>query len=157
MIITEETRIGISSACFYPEDATNAINRCIGMGFKNLEIFLNTFSELEEPYLKNIAALCRVVAECADQGDADACAILVQAGQELAQMAATLLSRAPVPHALPLALGGGLVTQNAIVRASLEDRLQALGLPVSAVLELREPTRGVLSIYRNMTNGGLIL
>jgi N-acetylglucosamine kinase-like BadF-type ATPase len=105
----------------------------------------------------DVAALCRVVAACADKGDADACAILVQAGQELAQMTATLLSRAPVPHALPLALGGGLVTQNAIVRASLEDRLQALNLPVSAVLALREPTRGVLSIYRNLTNGGLIL
>jgi hypothetical protein len=25
------------------------------------------------------------------------------------------------------------------------------------VLALREPTRGVLSIYRNLTNGGLIL
>lgn len=105
----------------------------------------------------DIAALCRVVAECADKGDADACAILVQAGQELAQMAAILLSRAPVPHALPLALSGGLLTENAIVRASLEDRLQALNLPVSTVLALREPTRGVLSIYRNMTNGGLIL
>ncbi len=29
------------------------------MGFANLEIFLNTFSELEEPFLKNIASMCR--------------------------------------------------------------------------------------------------
>lgn len=28
------------------------------MGFENLEIFLNTFSELEEPYLKTIRTLC---------------------------------------------------------------------------------------------------
>jgi len=29
------------------------------MGFKNLEIFLNTFSELCDPYLKKISTLCR--------------------------------------------------------------------------------------------------
>lgn len=37
----------------------DAIRRSVGLGFKNIEIFLNTFSELEEPHLKEVDALCR--------------------------------------------------------------------------------------------------
>lgn len=56
---TFSSRIGVSSACFYPEEAMDAIKRSVGLGFKNIEIFLNTFSELEEPHLKEVDILCR--------------------------------------------------------------------------------------------------
>ena len=56
---TENSRIGISSACFYPEETLDSIKECINLGFKNIEIFMNSFSELEKPYLKTIAEVCR--------------------------------------------------------------------------------------------------
>lgn len=56
---TDTSRIGISSACFYPDDALDAIKHSIDLGFKNLEIFLNTFSELEMPHLEKVNRLCR--------------------------------------------------------------------------------------------------
>ncbi len=53
------SRIGISSACFYPEETLDSIKKCIDLGFANIEIFMNSFSELEEPYLKRIDTLCK--------------------------------------------------------------------------------------------------
>ena len=58
-ILTDKSRIGISSACFYPEETLDSINKCISLGFKNIEIFMNSFSELEKPYLKKIKHLCK--------------------------------------------------------------------------------------------------
>lgn len=52
--VLEESRIGISSACFYPDDTEEALLRCISLGFKNIEVFINTFSELELPFLTNL-------------------------------------------------------------------------------------------------------
>lgn len=58
-IPTFSNRIGVSSACFYPDEALDAIKHSIDLGFKNLEIFLNTFSELEMPHLNAVNELCR--------------------------------------------------------------------------------------------------
>ncbi len=55
----EQNRIGLSSACFYPEETLDAVRHCISLGFRNVEIFMNSFSELEDPYLSRIDALCR--------------------------------------------------------------------------------------------------
>lgn len=52
-------RIGLSSACFYPMETIDAVKTCTSLGFRSIEIFMNSFSELEEPYLKRIAAHCR--------------------------------------------------------------------------------------------------
>ena len=51
--------IGISSACFYPDETLDAVKRCLELGFRNIEIFMNSFSELEEPYLRELASVCR--------------------------------------------------------------------------------------------------
>ncbi len=59
MVATENSRIGLSSACFYPEETLESIKKCISLGFKNIEIFINSFSELEDDYLKRIAEVCR--------------------------------------------------------------------------------------------------
>ena len=56
---SDTSRIGLSSACFYPDDALDAIKHSIDLGFRNLEIFLNTFSELEMPHLERVNKLCR--------------------------------------------------------------------------------------------------
>mgnify|MGYP004609835595 FL=1 len=56
--MTEE-RIGISSACFYPEETLDAVKRCAGLGFCNVEVFMNSFSELEAPYLRELNAVRR--------------------------------------------------------------------------------------------------
>ncbi len=49
-----DARIGISSACFYPEETLAAVERCARLGFRNVEIFMNSFSELGAPYLARI-------------------------------------------------------------------------------------------------------
>lgn len=50
--------IGISLACFYPEHPEDVIDRVCDMGFNTAEIFLNTFSELDESYIKSVADKC---------------------------------------------------------------------------------------------------
>lgn len=53
--------IGISTACFYPELLTEESVQVIAdLGFKKIEVFLETFSEYEEEYCKRLA---RVVEE----------------------------------------------------------------------------------------------
>lgn len=52
------SRLGMSSACFYPDETLEAVKHCIDLGFENIEIFINTFSELEKPYLDKISRCC---------------------------------------------------------------------------------------------------
>lgn len=44
--------IGISTACLYPLETENALDRLLQLGFRRFEVFLNSFSELEKPYLQ---------------------------------------------------------------------------------------------------------
>ncbi len=53
-----ESRIGISSACFYPNETIDSVKICTELGFSNVEIFMNSFSELEKPYLTRLKQLC---------------------------------------------------------------------------------------------------
>lgn len=55
----DDSRLGMSSACFYPEETIDAVKRCIGLGFRNVEIFVNSFSELRQPYLGRLGELAR--------------------------------------------------------------------------------------------------
>lgn len=54
----QKSRIGLSSACFYPEETLDSVKRCAELGFTNVEIFMNSFSELEKPYLRRVRAFC---------------------------------------------------------------------------------------------------
>ena len=45
--------IGVSSACFFPHDTIGSLNICADGGFKTVEIFANTHSELLGQYLKD--------------------------------------------------------------------------------------------------------
>ncbi len=50
--------IGMSLACFYPLEPENAVPEAAGLNVRVCEIFLNTISELEEPYLYSLRELC---------------------------------------------------------------------------------------------------
>ena len=43
--------VGASTSCFYPMETEKALARVIALGFKKTEIFFNTSSELEEPFV----------------------------------------------------------------------------------------------------------
>lgn len=47
-------RCGISTACFFPEEMLDAIRQVIETGAPVTEIFLNTFSELEEGFIQKL-------------------------------------------------------------------------------------------------------
>ena len=44
-------RLGISTACFYPQPLEDTIPRISSLGFHLIEIFFNTESELRDPFL----------------------------------------------------------------------------------------------------------
>lgn len=50
-------KIGISTACLYPELLENALKSILERGVDVLEIFINTHSELNKNYLKNLKAM----------------------------------------------------------------------------------------------------
>ncbi len=52
-------KTGMSSACFYPLETEKAVIRCGEMGFKNLEIFVNSYCELSGSILNEIRAAIR--------------------------------------------------------------------------------------------------
>lgn len=47
-------QVGISTACFYPEALEETFSQIADMGFKKIEIFFNTQSELHEPVISQI-------------------------------------------------------------------------------------------------------
>ena len=50
---------GISTSCFYPLETEKALALLVEAGAKNGEVFLNSFSELEEPYLRALDRAAR--------------------------------------------------------------------------------------------------
>lgn len=51
-------KVGISLACFYPEHPESVIDRVCDMGFDIAELFLNTYSELDDNYISDFSKLC---------------------------------------------------------------------------------------------------
>ncbi len=47
-------RCGISTACFFPQDTLQSLQQVIAIGSPVTEIFLNTFSEIETPYVDEL-------------------------------------------------------------------------------------------------------
>ena len=46
--------VGASTSCFYPLETEKALSRVISLGFKKTEVFFNTSSELEPPFVKEM-------------------------------------------------------------------------------------------------------
>jgi len=51
-------KTGMSSACFYPLETEKAVRKCGEMGFKNIEIFVNSYCELNGDIKNEIKAIC---------------------------------------------------------------------------------------------------
>lgn len=49
--------IGVSTSCYYPLETESAFKTIASLGFKTCEIFFNSFSELERPFLKEICLI----------------------------------------------------------------------------------------------------
>ena len=49
-------QIGASTSCFYPLETEKALGKVIELGYKKTEIFFNTSSELEVPFVKEMRA-----------------------------------------------------------------------------------------------------
>lgn len=47
-------RVGASTACFFPLETELALDNVLNIGFKDIEVFFNTSSELEEPFAKDL-------------------------------------------------------------------------------------------------------
>ena len=52
-------RAGVSTACFYPLELENAFEALASRGVRIAEIFVNTDSELYDPYLSEMLAVQR--------------------------------------------------------------------------------------------------
>lgn len=48
---------GVSTACFYPMDTKDAFRMLAENGVKNIEFFVNSFSELEPDYIRELKAI----------------------------------------------------------------------------------------------------
>lgn len=96
-----------------------------------------------------VASLFPGIIRCAEAGDPISLALLEQAGEQLALLAAALIQKAPTPQAVPLACSGGVLCGCATVRAAFVKALQATALPISEIRDVCEPTRGVIAYDRS--------
>ena len=48
---------GVSSACYYPSETEKSLQTAGEYGYRNVELFLNSPSELEDEYLDEIIAI----------------------------------------------------------------------------------------------------
>ncbi|WRS28180.1 sugar phosphate isomerase/epimerase [Oscillospiraceae bacterium MB08-C2-2] len=48
---------GVSTACLYPQELESALRKLANISVKATEVFINSFSELEEPFLKRLRSI----------------------------------------------------------------------------------------------------
>jgi N-acetylglucosamine kinase-like BadF-type ATPase len=97
---------------------------------------------------ERLAALAKVVFETANE-DSVAQAILHAAAEELASMIAVLSRRLGMPaRAFPLALSGGVILHQALLREKVLEYLVRDGAAPADVALVTEPVRGAVAIAR---------
>ena len=47
-------KLGISTACYYPDETESAVSRLAAAGIDTVEIFFNTFSELDPTFIAQL-------------------------------------------------------------------------------------------------------
>ena len=47
-------KIGVSTACMYPMETEKSLEMLLSMGVRTFEVFLNTFSEMEESFIQGL-------------------------------------------------------------------------------------------------------
>jgi N-acetylglucosamine kinase-like BadF-type ATPase len=103
----------------------------------------------------DIARICPIVAEVASAGDSVAMAILESAGADLGRQADAVLGELTWPdHAVPAALGGGVLVSVEQVTAALIRDLGRLGWRVSPVTVVERPVRGAIQLAAALLGRG---
>lgn len=98
----------------------------------------------------DFAALLPSVLSAADAGDVLAQRILTQAGEELAQLASTVIAQLfPNTTPVPVAMSGGVFHNSARVRETFTSSLQARYPVVGVRPAVVDPVEGALAIARN--------
>ena len=54
-------RIGASTSCFYPLETEKALKKVTELGFERAEVFFNSYSELQEGFVKKLSAIVRLL------------------------------------------------------------------------------------------------
>ena len=99
----------------------------------------------------DIAELAPVVARVAAEGDPIARALLVYAGEALASAAVAVARRLEIAEEkIPLALTGGLLLGNDLIRARLLEALESFDYRFTPVELVREPVAGAVRIAMAM-------
>jgi N-acetylglucosamine kinase-like BadF-type ATPase len=94
-----------------------------------------------------LAALAPVVLTAAEEGDAEAGALIAEAARQLAVAAAAAARALGLePSAVPIALAGGLLRASPSYRARVLDSLTGLGYRAAPVAVVREPAEGALRL-----------
>nr|WP_317414035.1 sugar phosphate isomerase/epimerase [uncultured Solibaculum sp.] len=52
-------KVGISTACLYPQETERALDSLLRLGFRNFEIFVNTVSEIESEFIDSMRDMVR--------------------------------------------------------------------------------------------------
>lgn len=104
----------------------------------------------EEVRATDIAALARLVDAAAGAGDAVACAILRDAGRDLAITAEAVVRRLTLPAPTPCALAGGVVIHGSQARAAFLAAAAARGLALAPITPVEEPARGAVRLAADL-------
>jgi len=114
--------------CLQPADLISAVHRIVG-----------------DP--RAIAALAPVVLEAAESADAAAKAIVVQAGCDLATMVAAVAEQLAFGDCpFPLAITGGVLLANPLLRQALESSLSERNLRPEPIVSVPDPVTGALRL-----------
>lgn len=96
---------------------------------------------------RNFADLSFLITTLADKGDATAQAIMTRAGQELAGLAATVITRLWPPDAVVrVALAGGVLQSSSLIRHAFHDALQTEHRRAAISFAYVRPVLGALAM-----------
>ncbi len=97
-----------------------------------------------------IAALARIVAEVAAEGDPVARGLLTDAGRDLATAVRAVALRLRLPQPIPCALAGSVILHAPIIAASMEAAARDFGLSLAPITRVHEPAQGAVRLARNL-------
>ncbi len=114
-----------------------------------LEIIPSVYRAGSRP--ADLAALAPVVVKVAEEGDPIAHALLVGAGDSLAACALAVTGRLELQdEPIPLALTGGLLLSNDLIRARLLEAFENAGCALGPIELVQDPVAGAVRLAREL-------
>ena len=101
-----------------------------------------------------IAALTRVVNQCAEEGDAEALSILRGAGAEIALTISAVVHKLALEGPVPCALAGGVLIHSRFMLESTLAAVRALGLELEPVQQVARPALGAVRLALRLLHAG---